>query len=168
MDEAVVGQAIDPQDLVVGEVMEVNREDSMHSAVYPCQNFMIAAGILQDFNTLISNAGLENFTSGEPAQFVKLTMSVVQDFRFNYLSNNPTVSYKIYNVPIEISLHEFCTAIKVPYWGSYARINGRPEILWNSIRRSPKVEVCRRKVLKFDSSYSQLFGTSHILLPSVS
>ena len=66
MDGAVVGQAIDPHDLVVGDVMEVNREDSMHSTVYPCQSFMTAAGILQDFNTLISNAGLENFTSGEP------------------------------------------------------------------------------------------------------
>ena len=67
MDGAVVGQAIDPHDLVVGDVMEVNREDSVHSIVYPCQNFMTAAGILQDFNTLISNAGLENFTSGETA-----------------------------------------------------------------------------------------------------
>ena len=127
--DGAVGQAIDPHNLVVGDVMEVNREDSMHSAVYPCQNFMTAAGILQDFNTLISNAGLENFTSGEPAQFVKLTMSVVQDFRFNYLSDNPTVYYKIYNIPMEVSLHEFCIAIKVPYWGSYARINGQPRNL---------------------------------------
>ena len=53
MDGALVGQAIDPHNLVVGDVMEVNREDSVHSAVYPCQNFMTAAGILQDFNTLI-------------------------------------------------------------------------------------------------------------------
>ena len=57
MDGDVVGPAIDPNDLVVGEVMEVNREDSVHSAYYPCQTFMAAAGILQDFNTLISNAG---------------------------------------------------------------------------------------------------------------
>ena len=76
MDGAVTGQAINPHDLVVGDVMEVNHEDYVHSAVYPCQNFMTAAGILQDFNTLISNAGLENFTGGEPAQFAKLTMSV--------------------------------------------------------------------------------------------
>ena len=87
MDGAVIGQAINPHDLVFGDVMEVNREDSVHSTVYPCQTFMTAAGILQDFNTLVSNAALENFTSGEPAQFVKLTMSVVQDFRFNHLSN---------------------------------------------------------------------------------
>jgi hypothetical protein len=129
MDGDVVGPAIDPNDLVVGEVMEVNREDSVHSAYYPCQTFMAAAGILQDFNTLISNAGLENFTIGEPAQFVKLTMSVVQDFRFTYSSDNPMVHYKIYNIPMDISLYDFCTAIKVPYWGSYAKINGQPRHL---------------------------------------
>jgi hypothetical protein len=38
---------------------------------------MRAAGILQDFQTLISNAGLEHFVDGEPYQYVKLTMSVV-------------------------------------------------------------------------------------------
>ena len=120
--------------------MEVNREDSVHSAVYPCQNFMAAVGILQDFNTLISNAGLKNFTSGEPAQFAKLTKSVVQDFKFNHLSNNPTVSYNIYNVPIEISLHEFCTAIKVPYWDSYATINGQPR---NLVELYSEITKCR-------------------------
>ena len=34
--DGAVGQAIDPHNLVVGDVMEVNREDSVHSAVYPC------------------------------------------------------------------------------------------------------------------------------------
>jgi hypothetical protein len=40
---------------------------------------MNAAGILQDFQTLISNAGLEHFIDGEPHQYAKLKMSVVQD-----------------------------------------------------------------------------------------
>jgi hypothetical protein len=44
---------------------------------------MNAAGILQDFQTLVSNAGLEHFIDGEPLQYAKLTMSVVQDFKFN-------------------------------------------------------------------------------------
>jgi hypothetical protein len=38
---------------------------------------MNAAGILQDFQTLISNAGLAHFIDDEPHQYVKLTMSVV-------------------------------------------------------------------------------------------
>jgi hypothetical protein len=58
---------------------------------------MRAAGILQDFQTLISNAGLEHFVVGEPYQYVKLTMSVVQDFRFSWSLPNPMVHYKIYN-----------------------------------------------------------------------
>jgi hypothetical protein len=56
---------------------------------------MNAAGILQDFQTLISNAGLEYFVDGEPHQYAKLTMSVVQDFRFSWSSSNPMVHYKI-------------------------------------------------------------------------
>jgi hypothetical protein len=43
---------------------------------------MRAAGILRDFQTLISNAGLEYFVDGEPYQYVKLAMSMVHDFRF--------------------------------------------------------------------------------------
>ena len=46
MDGVVVGQAIDPYDLVVGDVMEVNREDSVHSVFYPCQNFMTATDFM--------------------------------------------------------------------------------------------------------------------------
>jgi hypothetical protein len=38
---------------------------------------MNATGILQDFQTLFSNAGLEHFIDGEPPQFAKLTMSMV-------------------------------------------------------------------------------------------
>ena len=112
MDGAVVGQAINPHDLVVGDVMEVNREDSVHSAVYPCQTFMTAAGMLQDFNTLVSNAGLENFSSGEPAQFAKLTMSVVQDFSFSWASYNPMVHYKIYNLDVNLSLDDFVQLLR--------------------------------------------------------
>ena len=42
-----------------------------------------------------------------------------------------------------------------------------PETLWNFIRRSPKEEVWQRKVVKFDSFYFHLFGTSPNLLLSV-
>jgi hypothetical protein len=38
---------------------------------------MRAVGILQDFQTLISNAGLEHFVDDEPYQYAKLAMSVV-------------------------------------------------------------------------------------------
>jgi hypothetical protein len=64
-------------ELEAHEVMRVHREEGVFPSIYPCSEFMRAAGIMQDFQTLISNAGLEHFVDGEPYQYVKLTMSVV-------------------------------------------------------------------------------------------
>jgi hypothetical protein len=52
-------------ELEVHEVMTVHREERVFPSIYPCSEFMRAAGILQDFQTLISNAGLEHFIVGE-------------------------------------------------------------------------------------------------------
>jgi hypothetical protein len=57
--------------------MRVHREERVFPSICPCLEFMNATGILQDFQTLISNAGLEYFIDDEPPQYVKLTMSVV-------------------------------------------------------------------------------------------
>jgi hypothetical protein len=100
-------------ELEVHEVMRVHGEGVFHS-IYPCSEFMGAVGILQDFQTLISNAGLEHFVDGEPHQFVKLTMSVVQDFRFSWSLPNPMVHYKVYNETVDLTFDVFCAAIKVP------------------------------------------------------
>jgi hypothetical protein len=83
---------------------------------------MNAAGILQDFQTLISNAGLAHFIDDEPHQYVKLTMSVVQDFGFSCSTSNPMVHYKIYNKSVDLPFVVFCAAIRVPQWGSRERI----------------------------------------------
>jgi hypothetical protein len=90
---------------------------------------MSATGILQDFQTLISNAGLEHFVDGEPHQYAKLTMSVVQDFRFSWSLPNPMVHYKIYNKTMDLPFDVFCAAIKVPQWGSQEKIKERPRLL---------------------------------------
>src|SRR4051795_11334565 len=83
-------------ELEFGEVMKVRHEESVFPSLYPCNEFMRDAGIFEDFQTFLSNSGLEYFVSDEPYQFVKLTMSVVQDFRC-FDSPNPMVHYKNYN-----------------------------------------------------------------------
>jgi hypothetical protein len=116
-------------ELEVHEVMRVHREERVFPSHYPCSEFMNAAGILQDFQTLLSNAGLEHFTEGEPPQYVKLTMSMVQDFRFSWSTSNSMVYYKIYNKSVDLPLDVFCTAIRVPQWGSLEKIRGHPRPL---------------------------------------
>jgi hypothetical protein len=64
-------------ELEVHEVIRVHREEGVFPSIYPCSKFMRATGILQDFQTLISNTGLEHFVDYEPYQYVKLTMSVL-------------------------------------------------------------------------------------------
>ena len=94
-------------ELEVHEVMRVHREDGVFPSIYPCPEFMNAAGILQDFQTLISNAGLENFVDGEPYRYAKLTMSVAQDFSLSWSLPNPMVHYKIYNKTVNMPLMIF-------------------------------------------------------------
>jgi hypothetical protein len=101
-------------ELEVHEVMRVHREERAFPSIYPCSEFMNATGILQDFQTLVSNAGLEYFIDGEPPQYAKLTMSVVQDFRFSWSTPNPMVHYKIYNKSMDLPFDVFCAAIRVP------------------------------------------------------
>ena len=109
---------LDQHGLVVQNVMDVHREEGVFPFVYPCPGFMSAAGILQDFQTLISRAGSTHFVDGEPSQYAKLTMSVVQDFRFDSSSPNPMVHYKIYNIPVSLPFGDFCAVIMVQQWGS--------------------------------------------------
>jgi hypothetical protein len=98
----------------VHEVMRVHREEGVFPSIYPCSEFMNAAGILQDFQTLVSNAWLEHFIEGEPHHYAKLTMSLVQDFRFSWSLPKPMVHYKIYNKIVDLPFNVFCAAIRIP------------------------------------------------------
>src|SRR4051812_20282414 len=64
-------------DLMVPKPMKFHRGEGVFPSIYPCHEFMRATGIFQDFQTMITNIGLEHFVEGEPLQYVKLTMAVV-------------------------------------------------------------------------------------------
>ena len=148
---------LDQRGLVVQEVMNVHREEGVFPSVYPCPEFMNAAGILQDFQTLITNAGLAHFIDGELGQYAKLTMSVVQDFRFDWSSPNPVVRYKIYNIPVSLPFGDFCAAIKVPQWGSHEKIRGQPKPLTDLYE-----EICQGRSFAKESGKIR-----NIQLPSI-
>ena len=52
---------LNQRDFKLKEVMTVHCEGGVFPSPYPCPEFMNAAGISQDFQTLVSNAGLEYF-----------------------------------------------------------------------------------------------------------
>jgi hypothetical protein len=137
-------------ELEVHEVMRVHREERVFPSIYPCSEFMNAAGILQDFQTLVSNAGLEHFIDGELPQYAKLTMFVVQDFRFSWSTSNPMVHYKIYNKPVDLPFDVFCVAIRVPQWGSRERMNEWPRPLMDLYE-----EICEGRSFTGDNGKIQ-------------
>jgi hypothetical protein len=140
------GYQLIQQELEVHEVMKVHREEGVFPSIYPCSEFMSAAGILQDFQTLISNAGLEHFVDGEPHKYAKLTMSVVQDFIFSLSLSNPIVHYKIYNKSVDLPFDVFCAAIRVPQWGSREKIKERPRPLMELYK-----EICQGRSFSEES-----------------
>ena len=129
---------LDQHELEVHGTMRVHREEGVFTSVYPCPEFMDAAGILQDFQTLISNAGLAKLIDGEPRRYAKLTMSVVQDFCFDWSLPNPVVHYKIYNIPVSLPFDFSCAAIRVPQWGSREKMKERPKPLMDLYK-----EICQ-------------------------
>ena len=120
---------LNQHELMVPQIMLVHREEGVFPAVYPCPGFMNAAGVMQDFETLLSNAGLTHFAEDEPSQYAKLAMSVVQDFCFDGPSPNPMVHYRIYNKPISLPFGIFCEVIRVEQWGTCEKIKGYPRPL---------------------------------------
>ena len=138
-------------------MMRVHREEGVFPSIYPCTEFMRTAGILQDFHTLVSNAGFEDFVHDEPYQYAKLTVSVVQDFSFSWASSNPMVHYKIYNLDVNLSLDDFCAAIKVPQWGAIEKIRGRPQALMDLYK-----DICQGRSFSEESGKIQC-----IQLPSL-
>jgi hypothetical protein len=89
---------------------------------------------------------LEHFFDGEPRQYVKLTMSVVQDFRFSWSLPNPMVHYKFYNKTVDLRFDDFCAAIKVPQWGSRRKIKEQPRTLMDLYE-----EICQGRSFSDES-----------------
>jgi hypothetical protein len=112
---------------------------------------------MQDWNILL----MVNLTNA------KLTMSMVQDFRFSGASPNPMVHYKIYNKSVDLPFDVFCAAIRVPQWGSREKMRERPRPLMDLYE-----EICQGRSFSGESGkiwniHSRPFDILPTLLPSV-
>jgi hypothetical protein len=83
---------------------------------WPCQDFMMGAGIKEEFDEYISNADLTAYMADQPDQYLHLTHSFTQHFSYNIHTSR--VSFRIYEDLHSLSLEEFCFACKLPCWGS--------------------------------------------------
>jgi hypothetical protein len=94
------------------------RGAEVKSCQWPCDTFMIGAGIKEKFDQYIENAELTAFLADKFTQHYHLTNTFTK--KIKYHSSNSRVLFDLYEHSYSMSLEEFCDACKLPYWGSLA------------------------------------------------
>ncbi|KAK1651946.1 hypothetical protein QYE76_069751 [Lolium multiflorum] len=100
-----------------------------NASSFPCYNFLSNAGLLDDFLTLVSKAGLTTYMEDERKQYYMLTKIFVESFKFNNKHFHPTVAFRIYGNPITMKLKDFCTALDIAPVGTAKKIEDNPKAL---------------------------------------
>ncbi|KAK1606115.1 hypothetical protein QYE76_029788 [Lolium multiflorum] len=75
------------------------------------------------------NKGMVTFNVDDKEHTVYFPKRIDKDFEFHRSRTDPMVRYKIYNKTIDLPFSDFCTAIRVPQWGSCEKIRGTPREL---------------------------------------
>ncbi|KAK1602763.1 hypothetical protein QYE76_016830 [Lolium multiflorum] len=99
------------EDVIAPSFVDGNGDPNASS--FPCYEFLSNAGLLDDFLTLIGNAGLTTYMEDEGKQYYMLTKIFVESFKFNNKHFNPTVAFKIYGTPVTMELKDFCAALGI-------------------------------------------------------
>ncbi|KAK1607178.1 hypothetical protein QYE76_030851 [Lolium multiflorum] len=97
------------------------------------------------------NKGMVTFNVDDKEHTVYFPKRIDKDFEFHRSQTDPMVRYKIYNKTIDLPFSDFCTAIRVPRWGSCEKIRGTPRELSNLYTR-----ICNGRSFSNDSE--RLFG----------
>ncbi|KAK1613102.1 hypothetical protein QYE76_036775 [Lolium multiflorum] len=105
-------------------VLEMPEDDNM-SIIFG-RPFLNTAGAVID-----CNKGMVTFNIDDKEHTVYFPKRIDKDFEFHRSQTNPMVRYKIYNKTINLPFSDFCTAIRVPRWGSCEKIRGTPRELSN-------------------------------------
>ena len=85
---------------------------------WPCDAFLQAAEIYDDFYYLAKNAGITDFLLDQCDQYLLLTNTFVQNFHFHARRSPPMVDFHLYDEYKEMTLYDFCEVCKLPYEGS--------------------------------------------------
>ena len=94
------------------------RTSEVRPCEWPCDEFLRAAGIYEDFYYLAENAGLIDFLRDQCEQYLLLTNIFVQIFYFHAKKSPPSVEFHLYDEVKEMSLYDFCRVCKIPFEGS--------------------------------------------------
>ena len=104
---------------------EPPREGQVRPCEWPSGDFMVQAGIKEEFDAYVHNAELEGFMLDKRPQYYHLTDSFVRRFEFSSSRNSQTVLFDLYKNSYTMDLEDFNTACKLPQcegdyiWASY-------------------------------------------------
>ena len=103
-------------------IRELDDKPPREADVRPCEwlseDFMIKAGIKDEFDVYARNADLEEFMQDKCPQYYHLIDSFVRRFKFTSSRNSQNVLFDIYDKSYTMDLEDFTTACKLPQWGS--------------------------------------------------
>ena len=85
---------------------------------WPSEDFMVRAGIKEEFEAYVCNADLESFEADKCHQYLYLTDSFVRRFKFTSSRNSQTVLFDLYDKSYTMDLEDFNTGCKHPQWGN--------------------------------------------------
>ena len=78
---------------------ELPRDTEVRACEWPSDDFMVNAGINDEFDAYVRNADLEDFLQDKCPQYYQLTDSFVRRFKYNCTRNSPSVIFDIYEAP---------------------------------------------------------------------
>ena len=93
---------------------ELPRDAEVRACEWPPDDFMVNAGIKNEFDTYVRNADLEDFMQDKCPQYYYLTDSFVRRFQFSSARNSQSVLFDIYDTYYTMDLEDFTTACKPP------------------------------------------------------
>ena len=97
---------------------EPPREADVRPCEWPSKEFMVNAGIKDEFDAYVHNADLEDFMQDKCPQYYYLTDSFVRRFKFTSSRNSQNVMFDIYDQSYTMDLEYFTTTCKLPQWGN--------------------------------------------------
>jgi hypothetical protein len=121
--------------------------NSARAMTFPCNEFLEAAGIKEEFYNLCANAGLTRLATCRVTQYQKLTSCFINSFRYNLDAGS--VEFKIYNDLLTMPLEKFCEIIGVPNVGLTAKMSSQPSELrtfFNSLCSMDTRDIHRSKI----------------------
>ena len=117
------------EELITPSIGDERDDGIPNSSSFPCTDFLHAVGILEDFLFLVQRVGLTTYMEDESDQYVMLTKTFLESFKFSNSSFRPSIAFKIYNRPVTMTLVDFCATIGIAPSGTVKKIQGSPRDL---------------------------------------